>query len=459
MPAPTEEQIKKQFELYKNVVATPQAATAEQAENLPTPPTIDGHTYPFGYTYPDRVKVEYLRFDKSQLKTKFQATSEDYDAAYAYYTAHPDEFKNSGDETPAASSQPATSTKPAASTQPAINPFTQVQAELVQRQVDLRVSKLLRKAADRALTLAADPWKNAESNGGFLNVIPQDKWADYQKIAGAIAANPEYAGFHPEYNSTVWLSAEQLGKLPGIGEAYMDVKPRPFPFPVLATHVKELVGPKDPVAGRFFLEVGLEPGGTGLKDAAGNFYIYRVVAAEKSHPPANIEEVRPQVVEDLKKIATYEQAQAKARELANEARAGDLLGLAKSRNIPADTANGLTQATPTVGQLGHVPGLVEAAFAMTHEPAATQPVQNGHRVSATTTLARDPTLKVYVLELLSYMPTTAEDFNAQRRGLVQEFQSELRRNFMAQWLDLTATAARLHYVPTQTFDSKTDEGD
>ena len=78
-PQPGDDQVRKQYELYKDIVATPIGSEA-------MPATIDGHTYPFGYKYPDRVKVEFLRFDRTAILSRFKPTREDYQEAYKYYS-------------------------------------------------------------------------------------------------------------------------------------------------------------------------------------------------------------------------------------------------------------------------------------------------------------------------------------------------------------------------------------
>jgi hypothetical protein len=446
-PEPTDEQVKKQFELYKDIVATPipgtKASMAGQA--APMPPMVNGHTYPFGYKYPDRVKVEFLRFDKEELANLMKRTSGDYDAAYNYYTQHPGEFKSLD-----AMGPPTTQ----ASTRPAVKSWDEVKEELVRRQVDQRVTKLLRKIVDRASTLAGDAWKNVEVKSGFRAETPAAQWPDYKRIEGQIAGNKEYLGFKPAHTTTDWLSAEGVDALPFIGKAELETPNRAFHFGELATHVKELTGEAKDDYGRFFLQVG--PEGPVLSDDSGNLYLYRVIAADKAHPPASVDEVRGQVVEDLKKIASYEKAQAEAKEMARKATAGDLLGIARNKNIPANVSKELTQ-TDTIPELGDAPGLVEAAFAMTKNPAATQPMKDGKRASATTTFARDNVLRVHVLELVNYAPASAAEFAARRPELARQFAGRSRAQFMFKWLDLDAIAKRLKFVPTHPFEGKDEE--
>jgi hypothetical protein len=448
-PEPSDDQVKKQFELYKDIVPTPIPAVVKEdmmQQPTPMPPTVNGHTYPFGYKYPDRVKVEFLHFDKAQLADLMKPTSEDYDAAFNYYSQHPEQFKNAPDEVAPPTSQPAT--------KPATKTWDEVKKDLVQKQFDQRVERLLKKAADRAATLASDSWKDVEVKAGYRVVPETAKWPDYNRIEADIAGNKEFLGLKPGHTTTDWLGEQQLENLPHIGKAYLQTPNHVFGLAELATHVKDLKGEVKDDFSRFFLQVG--PEGPTLTDDAGDIYLYRVIAADKAHTPASVDEVRPQVVEDLKKIASYEKAQAEARELAQKATAGDLLGIARNKNIPAGTSKELTQ-TDTIPELGEAPGLVEAAFAMTKNPAATQPMKDGHRVSATTTFARDNVLKVHVLELVNFAPTSASEFAARRPQLTLQFATRSRLEFMFRWLNLDSIAKRLKYVPERPFESKEED--
>jgi hypothetical protein len=448
-PEPTPEQIQKQFALYKDVsptVAPPPASSGTEPPAPPVlPPTIEGHEYPFGYKYPDRVKVEYLRFDRAEIAKQFQPTEEDYDAAFTYYRDHPDEFT---EVRPEVTTQPiGPATKPAP---PQVKPFSAVKEKLVQAQIDKRVSKKLNQVVDRARTLAADPWKIPDKQ------IPPEQWADYKAVAQEIGNNKEYGGFRPSYNTaTGLLSAEQLEKLSGIGQAYFETPRGRVAFAKLATHVKELVGPKDPLA-NLFLEVGRE--GPLLKNSDGDLFLYRVVAQEKSREPASLEEVRGQVVEDLKKVAAYERAQGEAKKLASEAKSGDLALRAVAKGWDTEKVAGLSQTSKTAGKLGVVPGLVEAVFALTREAAprsakqsaATSPeTQNGKRANGTTTLARDESFRVYVIEVMDYTPVSPALFAADRLQMVSESQNEERGRFVYAWLSPSALAERMHFVPAK----------
>ncbi len=465
IPAPTEEQIKNQFSVYKGVIHTPLPASAT-APLPPLPPLIAEHHFPFGYKYPDRVAVEYLKFDRAALRAYFKPTQEDYADAYKRYREHPDDpaFHN---DVPAGT----------ISTQPATKPFEQVQESLVNQQIDQRVNKQLKRILERAKSMAAEPWKPVPTDDkGYREALAADKWTSYQKIAEDIAKNKDFDGYKPEYKAIDSLTGtEDLAALPGIGSAAFQPanQQNAIPFPVLATQVRELVEltPKDTL-GRLSLQAGVE--GPDLQDEQGNFYMYRVTRVDKSHEPASVDEVRPQVIEDLKKFINYQRIDRAAHDLADAARGADLTSLAGLKSIPIQTPpefNHVQNEAPP--EIKGIRDFIDTAFSLlpggaagaaTTSRPATQPetaaaVTTG--TGATATLDNDSTLKVYVLQLRSVTPAKPAEFaDAIRNRDSRELFPFLYQPdadigaYAQQWFSLEALADRVHFKPTTAFAAK-----
>ena len=320
MPDPTAQQIQTQFDRYKGV-----EPLSSQPEGT-VPPTIDGHTYPFGYKYPDRVEVEWLKFDQAQVRSLFKPTEQDYEAAYEYYQAHKEEFVRAPATQPATApttapatqiaTQPATApaSQPATqavATAPAFETFDEVKERLVQQQVHQRADKLLDRMVDRAVGMAGEPWKTTGTDAqGFHDALPPAKWASYAIVADELAARREFQGYKPSYaKTTAWRDRAGLEAEQGIGMSHYDTQKQTFGFSQLALKVKEL----DPetgsatrtLAARLGLQVGVE--GPILIDSQGDRYVYRVVAADPTHNPPSLEDVKPAIINDLKMLALYPQ--------------------------------------------------------------------------------------------------------------------------------------------------------
>ena len=341
-PDPTPDQIQKQFDTYKSVLAT-----APDGPTRPAP--IDGHTYPFGYKYPDRVKVEYLKFDRAELAKKFKPTRDDVVEAYRFYNTHADDPDIS---------IPRTDNSPL-STQPSKKPFDQVRDLLVQRQVDDRINKFLKRITDRVASITAVPWEKAKDLNGFRESIPCNEWVDYKTVPNTLKAMPEFSNYQPQYDSIdTFESARQLAAVPGIGSATYEHHEIPIPFAVLATHVHELGDfPDFP---RLYLQAGID--GPVLKDDDGNLYIYRVTEADKTHEPASLDEVRSQVVDDLKKLASFQQKQKDAKAIVELVSTGSFIDIAKAKGLSVTTTPEFHHADREVPGLGVVPGFADAAF-------------------------------------------------------------------------------------------------
>jgi len=442
MAEPTEEQIKAQFELYKDYLAGGGGEVA-------------GRHFPFGYKYPDRVKVEYLRFDRVEVAKQFSPTAEDEEAAFKYYTDHKKDDPRFVAQASALEVQGPNQAAAGGATE--YKKWDEVKVELIQDEVARRVDKLLKKIVDRARTLTEEPWKNVDTENGYKKVLPREEWGDYQKIADEIVRNKEFGGFRPAYHAVTGFQSEaELEKLAGIGGAYYEAQHRRRPFAVMAAHVKELVGPKDPMAD-LFLMVG--PEGQTLRDEAGNYYIYRVTAAEPSHVPPDLAEVRDQVVADLKKVAAYEQAKAKAKELAEKAKTGNLLELAKADGLEveqtADVAheNQRMRGMGIGPKIGYVPGMVDAIF----ELAATPVVVEEDRGNLTVMLAKDETFKAYVIGLDRYKPVSPLTFALRRGEVVQQSEYQDRLEFVYSWTSLPSVMERMGFVPVAKRSGKEEE--
>ncbi|HVX84640.1 MAG TPA: hypothetical protein VH253_07475 [Phycisphaerae bacterium] len=475
LPEPSPGQIQKQFDLYKNT--QPLAALDADA----APPTIDGHTYPFGYEYPNRVRVEWLKFDFATVRAHFQPTRDDVEQAYKYYKDHPDEFTAPASQPDTqTATQPATQAATQAASAPASQPatalksFDQVRDQLVNAQLDDRARKLLHRMVDRAVAQAAEPWKTAMTTAqGFREPVPEKDWTSYEKIADGIQSVHEFSGYKPTYGRTdhnAWNARPDLLALPGIGKASYHTNRDDLPFPDLALDVQQLVDPdKSPITTRLSLQVGVE--GPVLSDADGNLYVYRVTAADPAHEPKSLDEVRPRVVQDLKRLQLYRQHQQQAKDLAEKAsheNPDELLALAKAQGLTADVSPSIDrlEASSADTPLTKIPGLVETVFNLTGKSPATQPASRPASAPASapatspadsapaTTLNDDPHLAVYVLNIKKYQPVTPMLFSIYRGSIFMQSQVAAVARFLNDWASLDAMAKRLNFVPTEPFPTR-----
>jgi hypothetical protein len=478
IPTPTEEQVTTQFDTYKDVLPTLPGPRG-QIE----PPLVGGHHYPFAYKYPDRVQVEYLVFEHQAIRDLVAAgltpaqKQEDALAAYQYYTANPDKFKN----TPPASTEPAAS-------QPALKPYESVAADLMNAQLEIRVERLMKLMTDDATKQAGEPW-HAMTDDGYRAAVPEANWVGYDKIADNLAQQAKYRKYHPLVGQPgAWLAQANLRDLKGIGSAGLVVRDRGYGFPLLALHVKEIATDlKDPILRP--LQTGVE--GPVLSDAQKNQYVYRVTAAQAAHrpaTPAEIAEKREQAALDVRRRLTFEQDVQRGQVLAQEAATAHLETIAQREHLtiateppftllteqpitytlsipvprPLETLGlvpAFSQAAADLGQASLAatpatgPGATQAATsAPATSPAATRLADLLPPGARTSSVSVEALLKVFVLELASYSPLPVSEFD--RRGTREDIenlaQAEAIRAF-AKWNTLEAAAQRVDFTPARPF--------
>lgn len=476
LPAPTPVELQAQYETYKDVL--PVYKNQE-------PKLIEGHRYPFGYKYPNRVRVEYLIFNRATVKEILlanrtpQQDQQDFQDAYRYYQDHPKEF------TPEAT--PATSTAPAS--QPAVKPWDSVATEIKGKMLDLRVDKFLSQMTDEAKKKTGEPWKTMAADG-YHEPVPPAKWVAYESVAEALSQEARFKKYRPKVLVTSGLmNAMGLQSLREIGQSYYQTpQNQGYPFALLAISVKELDVPtKDPVLKQ--LQVGLE--GEILTDEQGNRYMYRVVEAEKTRQPKNLDEVKDQVVLDVQRRKTYEHYLRQGKLFAQEAAAKGLSSVADREHLTIKTELPFTRLNfgrnsytlepqPLATLNAVVPEFTQAAYnlALGYEtPATSQPATAPATAPSTmatttpTTLAAvttsrfnansprttsfgvEPSLQVFVMELLSFMPLGIDEFDqiGTRQELIQQAQTDAARRFFRQWNTLDELCKRVKYVPDHPF--------
>lgn len=458
LPAPTAAEIETQFNLYKEVLP-PEAGI--------TPAEIQGHRYPFGYKYPDRVQVEFLTFNRKAARAIVEANrtpqqrQDDLLAAYKDYQANPNLFRDNATTEPAA-------------TAPATPKWEAVASKYVEQKIEERVSSFLKLATDEALKASGVSWRDtAPDKEGYRPIPPADQWAPYAKVAEIIAKNPRFNGYTPIATpQTQWLSQKDLTSLEGIGDALYATQMKDYSLAELALHVREIQrNAKDPILR--VQQVGAE--GPVLTDPQGNQYIYRVVNAQKAHMPATLDEVRPQVVADIQKRKTFEQYSQRGMILAQEAAQRGLPSVASQQKLtdhelpafsrlvgPSEEQASMSLRYPALQGLGVVPEFSNAAFEIaaqqTSESSATQaaathPATSQPTPHKTGSVAVEPRLEVFLLEVVRFAPMPRELFDSEavRGNLSQLAMMEAARTFIPKWWRLTSVSERLGFVPNESF--------
>jgi len=438
MPEPTDAQLKAHFDKYKSILARDARAN---------PPVIDGRKLPFGYKWPDRVRVEYLKFNFAAIRAKLTATPDDAVNALKVYNENPARFKT---ETP--------STMPTAGLAPAsrVKTFEEVKKQLIDEQVSLRAEKILSEMIRRLQIILSEPWRAQRiDEKGFRNPLPRDQWVSYSDpVKGAaiqLQKQRDSLGYLPDVVAPAGLLApEELAALPDIGGAVYVTQTEQAPFPALAINVREL-GVEKGVLGQF-LQVGME--GPVLRDRAGNAYVYRIVEASKSHEPKDVSEVADAVRVDLRKLAAFEALKADGEKLKASAVAGDFAAAARKLDTRVQETDafarlqrdetGSPRPTKLVG-LENVSQFVEESFELAE--AASSSTQPGKTARPATTFANDQSLQVFVLQLKDYRPLPRDEFEKVRTAIVADATILPRMRFAPRFMEMKRVADRINFTP------------
>ncbi len=467
MPAPSAALLQTLFTRYRTVLPWDPASPA-------TPPTVAGHQYPFGYRYPDRVKIEFIKFDSAKVRAGMKVTFADVQAAYRYYQSHRDEF---------AIDQPASAN--GKSTPTVYKPFAAVKAQLIRQQQDKRIQLLFRRMTEYAARQTGNAWVHPEIDG-FYARIKAAKWVSYKLIAAKIGKRFGYTPVVASWNQ--WADAAALSSLRGIGQA--GAMESGFSAPVglatLAMKVRQL-DPKSKGLGLLLhLQVGRD--GPVLTDSDGNDYMYRVTAVSAAHNPKTLKEVQSQVVHDARLLEAYKADKARGMALAAMAGKIGLAAVAKKESLPVQFPRAFTALTrypvgyDASGEAinilvpSYVPGvhgrlgqLTRAAIRLARQEQAKKSVKPAKPQTAAqllktkklsemlarlagkpaTSIAVDPRLEVFVLQLVHSRPLPANVLAASfvRVGGASVLNFQMRQSYLGNWLRYKSVVARSGFVP------------
>jgi len=300
----------------------------------------------YGYRWPDRIRVEYLEADVGKIEKALTITR---DEAYEYWRNHMQEFTkevpvtsgpSSGPATGAVSrpastgsttrtasttaSAPTTSTKPA--TESKRKTFDEAQADVVAELRKQRAPALAEKIIREATQRIMEPWYDVapDAKTGYKAAPPGVDAPEYlEKIAAEVCKrNALPADVLRVVKPGRWLSREEAAGLEGIGKAAIEGQSpdeeQPSRFVDIAFHVQnlyEMSRTRRGVRGLALHELFNTPLRDTKDGAPYNYYVFRVVGAQKEHAPETIDEVKDAVRKDLIEMAGYKRAGEQATAL------------------------------------------------------------------------------------------------------------------------------------------------
>ncbi len=426
----------------------------EHKNHLPDP----GAGRPFGYQQPEAAQVEFIRVSVGPLVA---GQSIDEDTAYEYWKAHQSEFLR-----PA--TQPATTTAPGEP--PAPEPprpyetFSECRGKVYDR---LKLQAAKAQAAEIAEELIRNlqlAWKGSpvtRPEGGYKAIPEAVLAADYYERQANSSRHPGVLS----YGRTMPGDARALAAQPQIGRASIMEGSTPLvPFSRAAFMVPEssLKPTDDPQTARFFRNL-YETCPSPVVDHEGNAYVFRTVALHPAHAPASVDEVRPQVIADLRRVRAREQARARAGQLAERAKAvglkaavdedAELKGKLGQRGFqePEPFARKRMFAWGGRAQLfpGGPPemagdaGFVDLCFSLAGQQ------DRAARVAVYEQPMRN---RWVVVEVLEQVPLTSEEYEQQRPGAFAAVSMERRLDLLREWFSAEQIRRRADWKPVEQPD-------
>lgn len=430
---PSEEELKAQFEEYKNEPAKP------------------GSSMDFGYQLPKAAQVEYIKIDASKLIEHQRVTTEE---AFAYWQQNKQEFRQP-------TTQPATQPGAPAPKGEAYETFSQAQPFVMEKLNEEKAKKeALRVGRDLINQLTKD-WQDMPTTqpSGYRE-IPDSAQSDSLYTDMIDRVGNKYPGAL-NYHRTQMLEEMELRKLPiaGTASAGQGTQHRTMLFEA-AFMVPGLDQNKedDPARVRFYhnlYETVSEP----FVDPTGDVYVMRTVDVRLPQAPADYTQVKEQLIEDIRMKRAYEQAGQVAEQLADAARGSSL-----SAALDADPAvkeklgeKALIQPKPftqeqmmnygsmpqlfpsMIPQIGYDPELVNTAF----ELAA----QADGQGSPITTYEQPNRGRWLVLQYKDSLPVTEDEYEQQRQSAQFLLNYTRMSEVFSTWFDTEQIFARTEWQP------------
>jgi len=443
VPAPTEEQLEAFFNKYRDV----DAATSQSG---------------FGYRYPDRVRIQYLRVAAADLKARVTMAD-----IYEFYKRNPRLFPNPPASQPAppatarADDAEARTTAPAtvaaAATAPTTRPWEDLTSEDYE-QIRTRIADERGVAMMKAIGLMfQNDWPAFRQ---LLRESPaqamKDPYVDRKYLIQIASRIKDQAVAHGVEPTTVeegqLMSQRELAELTGptggIGGARtLDGR---LAFPVYAIGYAEplmLAAQLRQLANRQGTLALFQPSAP-LRDQQGNYYLFRLVEAVPAHSPQSMAEVADRVRRDYITAEAYNLAKqaaaqflkaAEAQGLAQASKAAGDMAMMTTELFGRDLAGmGAEYQVPAEGRQAFAAG----AFALLQERLRTQ------REHPLGLIEMPRVARVAVARLARAEPALEDPLMLRQVWLGRQMLDRDRQAIMlVKWLDPEAIHQRMKYVP------------
>lgn len=219
-----------------------------------------------------------------------------------------------------------------------------------------------------------------------------------------------------------WVERSDLERSEGIGQAFLRRGSALERASDVIFGVREIAGDND-----YVVQVSIASGEP-LTDNAGNRYFFTVLDARKTSPPDTMDEIKPQIIKDLKRLAAYQKIKAEQSAMVNLVNAQGFEVLTKApEGATGDAAITLRVQQATVSRkrvmamdrVLDTPAFRDAVTAMADPLDPTVDISTIDAAKRTGGVAIDKALGVAVYRIKKLSPVTTERYRQQHGGLLQ----------------------------------------
>ncbi len=392
--------------------------------------------YGIGYLLPPRVKLEWLVLDRAAISEAVRVDR--VEVAERFMTRNPG-VQASGPEYEAVRAQ--------------------IEDELRGEATDRIMAE-----ADQAIRAEFARATRRLPTQGVYRVLPED-WdqlrPDLEAVRDVIVERVRSQTGRTIAAPTVtvmnssWHTLENLNRLPGIGFSSIRRAGRNIGFPTAAMSVKELGDP---------LDMGFQVGvpGAMTTDAAGNQYYFTILDARPESPPASVDEIRDQLVQDYRRLEAFKVLQREAdvyrQRALNEGLDSLAAALTPAEGSPAPQVRRGVSVTRTNNLLGDRALNEESVReAIVSAAEGLDPTVDASTIDAerrTLAVPAPRVLGLVVAQIQAFRPMTIETYRMMDRGLVQQMELDASGASEEDPFSVEKLAKRLNAkLPPQRSDS------
>ncbi len=385
-PEPTADEIRQQFETYKNV-----------------PPRTG--EFGFGYQREPQVQLEWMILSRPEIDNVVTVDPIDVNV---HWQRNKDRF---GDD------------------------FNEAKGRVEKELHDQKVDRILRVARQVVKGQLLQASGSLETNSTGMPILPAD-WASRrpsfdaiaQRVADEIKSRAGIEIVPPDTLSDPrWLTRTAVSTVPIIGTSSISAGSRPIFFNTLVFSVPEVGGEGDMRA-----QVGqayMDP----LQAADGSLCFFRILGARPTSPPDSVEEIRSQIVNDLKRMSAYKSLVERKSEIMTDAMENGLGVATLPFNLdimyPKVIVKRGSISRRSGASIEDVKKLVDAVFAKAEPLDPTVPTTDLPLAERIVVVEQPSILSLALLEITSIKPISIEEYRSIANQIMLYKRTSLRGSY------------------------------